>query len=69
MADSDEEPQMQQEVIDEKEMVEDVDKKENDSDSDVWDNEEDGGEWITNDNLYSHIGGANTFNLMANEDN
>jgi len=43
--------------------------QEDSEDSDKYDDEETGGEWVTQGNLYSHIGGANAFNLMASEDN
>ena len=42
---------------------------EDSDDSDKFDNEEDGGEWVTDQNLYSHIGGADASDLMENQDN
>ena len=51
---------------------EDLAVKLEDSDSDdpdKYDNEEEGGQWVTADNLYSHIGGADSHNLMENQDN
>jgi len=38
-------------------------------DEDKFDNEEDGGEWVTDTNLYSHLSGGTSQNLMENLDN
>lgn len=54
----------QEEVKEEEEPVE----KEESSD-DQFDNEVDGGEWVTMENLYKHISGGNTQDLLENADN
>ena len=46
-----------------------VNPEDSESDDNKIDDEETGGQWVTQDNLYSHIGGADAFNLMANDDN
>ena len=48
---------------------EEVKAEEHLSDTDALDNEEDGGEWVTSENLYSHISGGATQNLMDALDN
>ena len=72
MADSDEEENSQKGQADpQAETAEDsqaVNQEDSDN-SDKYDDEETGGQWVTSDNLYSHVGGASAFNLMANEDN
>ena len=39
------------------------------SDEDKFDDEEEGGEWVTTDNLFKHISGGTSTNLMENQDN
>lgn len=71
MADSDDEKEDKTKDAD-KEVIKpavDIDADKLSEKSDEYDNEEEGGAWITKENLYSNIGGANAFNLMATEDN
>jgi len=43
--------------------------EDSDGNDDKFDNEEEGGEWVTVENLYKHISGGNTLNLIDNPDN
>ena len=65
----DEEIKEEKEDAEKEEDLKNENQKEAESDkSSEWDDEEEGGQWITQDNLYSNIGGAGG-NLLQNNDN
>lgn len=43
--------------------------EDSEDDENKYDNEEEGGQWVTDENLYSHIGGAEGQNLIEMNDN